>query len=124
MFNIGYRKRLKNNALEIEQTDTSFVYAINQQYNALARWNYSLKDKKNIDIIAGLEYDSCCWSLQLVAQHRIRNSTIDDNAYDNSIMVQFVFKGIGSLSGSKAGTTLEQSIYGYSDLSNKPPYED
>jgi len=123
LFNIGYRKRLINSITEIEQTDTSFVYAINRKYSTLVRWNYSLKDNKDIDIIAGLEYDGCCWSLQLLAQRRLQNSTIDNNAYDNSILVQFVLKGLGSLSGNKTRTTLEQAIYGYTDLSNKSYYE-
>jgi len=115
LFNIGYRKRLTDNTLDIEQTDTSFVYAINREYSAVARWNYSLKDNKSIDSIIGLAYDSCCWSIQLLAQRRIENSTLVD-AYDNSILIQFVFKGLGSLSGSTAKTTLEESIYGYTDV--------
>lgn len=120
LFNIGYRKQLKNSSIDIEQTDTSFVYAINREYSGVARWNYSLKDDKSIDAIAGIAYDSCCWSIQLLAQRRLKNTTastiVNDDAYDNSILVQFVFKGLGSLSGSKARTTLEQSIYGYADI--------
>ncbi|VAW51187.1 LPS-assembly protein LptD @ Organic solvent tolerance protein precursor [hydrothermal vent metagenome] len=115
LFNIGYRKRLRDNTLNLEQTDTSFVYAINNQYNTFFRWNYSLKDNKDIDTIAGIAYDSCCWSIQLLAQRRLKNSTTDNNAYDNSILVQFVFKGLGSVSGSSAKDTLERSIYSYSD---------
>ncbi len=117
LFNIGYRKRLINNsdAIDFEQTDTSFVYAINNNYSAVARWNYSLKDRKGIDTILGMTYDSCCWSIQLLAQRRIQNSTVVNDAYDDSILVQFVFKGLGSLSGSRARSTLEQSIFGYTD---------
>ncbi len=122
LFNMGYRKRLLKNSSsrDIEQTDTSFVYAINREYSVIARWNYSLKDKKHIDAIAGLAYDSCCWSIQLLAQRRLKNTTgsttTDDDDYDNSILVQFIFKGLGSLSGSTARTTLEQSIYSYTDI--------
>jgi LPS-assembly protein len=116
LFNIGYRKRLLDNDLDTEQTDTSFVYAINHQYSSYMRWNYSLKDDKNIDLIAGIAYDNCCWSIQLLAQRRLKNSTSIDDAYDNSILIQFVFKGLGSLSGNTAKKTLEQSIYGYTDV--------
>ncbi len=117
LFNIGYRKRLVVNSdlIDIEQTDTSFVYAFNRNYSSLVRWNYSLKDDKSIDTIAGITYDSCCWSIQVLAQRRLENSTIS-NAYNNAILIQFVFKGIGSLSGSEARNTLEQSIYGYTDI--------
>ncbi|HEB82213.1 MAG TPA: LPS-assembly protein LptD [Gammaproteobacteria bacterium] len=116
LFNIGYRKRLKNNQIDIEQTDTSFVYGINREYTAFARWNYSLDSRKSLDTIAGIAYDSCCWSIQLLGQHRIQNSTSVNAAYDNAILVQFVLKGLGSLSGTKARSTLQQSIYGYSDV--------
>jgi LPS-assembly protein len=119
LFNIGYRKRLDDQQVDIEQTDTSLVYAITDQYSTVARWNYSLQDDRSIDIIAGLAYDNCCWSIQLLAQHRLKNTTLltteTDEEYDNAILVQLVFKGLGSLSGSKARTTLEQSIYGYTD---------
>jgi len=116
LFNIGYRKRQENNITDIEQTDVSFVYAITNKYSAIARWNYSLKDEKDIDTIAGIAYDSCCWSIQLLAQRRIQNTTAINDAYDNAILVQFVFKGLGSLSGSRAQNTLEQSINGYTDI--------
>ena len=117
LFNIGYRKRLLDDSslVDIEQTDTSFVYAINKNYSAIARWNYSLKDSRGIDTILGVAYDSCCWSIQLLSQRLLRNSTTV-NEYDTAILVQFVFKGLGSLSGSRAQSTLEQSIYGYRDI--------
>ena len=117
LFNIGYRKRLLDDSsqVDIEQTDTSFVYEINKNYSAIARWNYSLKDSRDIDTILGVAYDSCCWSIQLLSQRLLLNSTTV-NEYDTAILVQFVFKGLGSLSGSRAQNTLEQSIYGYRDI--------
>ncbi len=117
LFNIGYRKRLLDDSslVDIEQTDTSFVYGINKNYSAIARWNYSLKDSQDIDTILGVAYDSCCWSIQLLSQRLLRNSTTS-NEYDTAILVQFVFKGLGSLSGSRAQDTLEESIYGYTDI--------
>jgi LPS-assembly protein len=116
LFNIGYRKRLDNTSIDMEQTDTSFVYAFNRKYSGIARWNYSLMDSKNIDAIVGLAYDSCCWSIELLGQSRLQNSTSSTGAYDNSILVQFVFKGLGNIAGSKARNTLEQSIFGYTDI--------
>jgi LPS-assembly protein len=116
LFNIGYRKRMDNNSIDIEQTDTSFVYAISRQYSGIVRWNYSLDERKNIDTIAGIAYDSCCWSIQLLAQSRIQNSSTATSDYDNSVLVQFVFKGLGNVAGSKAKNTLEQSIFGYTDI--------
>jgi LPS-assembly protein len=122
LFNIGYRKRLINDSdvIDIEQTDTSFVYAFNRNYSGIARWNYSLKDDKGIDTIIGMAYDSCCWSIQLLAQRRLKNTSgsnsTGNDAYDSALLVEFVFKGLGSLSGSRVRTTLEQSIFGYTNI--------
>ncbi len=124
LFNLGYRKRLINNTskseIDIEQTDTSIVFALNREYSVIARWNYSLKDRRSIDTIAGLAYDSCCWSIQLLTQRRLKNTTgsttPNSDDFDTSILVQFVFKGLGSLSGSRARATLEQSIFSYTDI--------
>jgi len=117
IFNLGYRKQLKNGSIDIEQTDTSFVYGLSRQYNAYARWNYSLDDRKAIDSIIGLAYDSCCWSIQLTAQRRLKNLTqTSTSEYDNSLLVQFVFKGLGSLANSGHKSFLQESIYGYTDV--------
>ncbi|MBE9568862.1 MAG: LPS-assembly protein LptD [Proteobacteria bacterium] len=117
LFSIGYRKRLDGTSIDIEQIDTSFVYGINREYSAFARYNYSLDSRTPIDSIAGIAYDSCCWAIQLFGQRRLQNTGIaNSDLYDDSILVQFVFKGLGSLSGSRARTTLEQSIYRYTDI--------
>jgi LPS-assembly protein len=89
---------------------------LNNNYSVIGRWNYSLRDRRGIDTIAGLAYDSCCWAIQVFGQRLIRNSTTSNDAYETAILVQFVFKGLGSLSGSRAQSTLEQSIYGYTDI--------
>ncbi len=126
IFNLGYRLRLKRNlppkALEsdrkdIQQVDASTSYPLTGRVSVYGRWSYSLKDRRHIDRIAGFSYDSCCWSLQLVLQRRLLQSdvTVDENLYDNAVYLQFVLKGLGSVSGSKARNTLEQAILGYED---------
>lgn len=116
IFNIGYRLRDDGtiSSDNIEQSDVSFVTPISRDYAVFGRWNYSLKDKRDIDVIGGLSYDSCCWSVQLLAQRRLNSSNIAAT-YDNSIMVQLVLKGLGSVSGNSAQTTLSRAIPGYSE---------
>ncbi len=117
IFNIGYRKQIKNDRLFLEQTDTSFVYGLSNQFTAYARWNYSLLDRKAINNIAGVAYDSCCWAIQLTAQRRLKNLTITSTTeYDNSILLQFVFKGLGAVSSGAHKSVLKQSILGYTDV--------
>lgn len=113
IFNLGLRSDRSINT-EIRQTDLSFMMPINNEFNAFGRWNYSLKDDQNIEIIGGFSYDSCCWSLQLMGQRRLQYNN-NAGEYDNAIMVQLVLKGLGSVSGNKVSNTLEYAILGYNE---------
>ena len=44
---------------------------------ALARWNYSLLDKRSLEALAGVEYNGDCWELRVVA-HRFVTATAAD----------------------------------------------
>jgi len=116
IFNIGYRMLNDGtvSSSNIEQSDISFITPISRDYALFARWNYSIQDKQDIDVIGGLSYDSCCWSVQLLAQRRL-NSVTATTKYDNTIMVQLVLKGLGSVSGNSVSTTLLQAIPGYTE---------
>ena len=112
IFNLGYRfRRNTNEALNLEQSDISFRWPLAQGYALLSRWNYSLTDKRDIDKIFGLEYESCCWSLRLIAQSYL--SDVANEIYDNSIRFQLIFKGFGSISDRKTNDILKRAIIGY-----------
>ena len=112
IFNLSWRQqRDDNSGSDIEQTDVSFVAPLSARTIAFARWNYSLAEKQDIDLIAGLGYENCCWSLQILTQRqRLPNTS---NQYDNSLMFQLVLKGLGSVSGNRLSNTLKNAIPGY-----------
>ncbi len=99
---------------KIRQTDLSFIAPINNNFSTFARWNYSLEDNHDIEVIGGLSYDSCCWSVQFLAQRSIKY-TDDIEEYDNAFMMQLIFKSMGSISGNKVSDTLKHAIQGYNE---------
>lgn len=105
VLNLAYRMQRDT----LEQTDVSFSWPIGEQWNAVGRWNYSLMDNRTLDSLVGVEYESCCWAIRLVSRTYIATRAGEQ---DNSIMLQFNFKGLSSL-GSQAERTLSQSILGY-----------
>jgi len=113
VFNIGYRfyRDPVNEADNLEQTDLSFAWPFTNNYSFLSRWNYSLTDERDIQSLAGLQYESCCWALRLIAQRYIIDDTADP--YDKSIMLQFVLKGFGSITDKDTTSTLKHAILGY-----------
>ncbi|HHL18661.1 MAG TPA: LPS-assembly protein LptD [Thiothrix sp.] len=103
--NLSYR-RLDG---ELEQTAFSFSAPINAQWNLVSNIEYDLLEKRNLEILAGIEYSSCCWKTRFVSR---RFLTSDNVSYDNAFFIEFELKGLGSL-GTGATNILEEQIYGY-----------
>jgi len=107
IFNIGHRFRRE----DFSQSDVSLIYPISEKWRAVGRWNYDLKDNRDLDLLGGLEYDTCCWKLSFAARRFINDSLGD---YNNSIEVQLTLKGLTSL-GSPLTEQLQRNIRGYED---------
>ena len=63
------------------------------RYYSVGRLNYSVRDKKLVDAIVGLEYDGCCWIGRVVLQ-RLQNSTASANT---RILLQLELVGFSRL---------------------------
>ncbi|MFY1079969.1 hypothetical protein, partial [Escherichia coli] len=44
----------------LEQADLSFLYPLNARWSLVGRYYYSLQDKEPLEIIGGVQWDSCC----------------------------------------------------------------
>ena len=106
IINLAYRQR---NDL-IEQTDVSVNWPLNKQWNAIARWNYSLDRERSIDSFAGLEYENCCWIVRVVGREYINDLDQDDE--NSSLLIQLELKGLTSF-GDKIKKFLGHGILGY-----------
>ena len=60
--NVGYR--FQEDILK--QYDGSFAWPIASHWNTVGRWVYSLQDHQIIEQLAGFEYKSCCWRIQVL----------------------------------------------------------
>ncbi len=123
ILNLGYRYRDDTAHLSspwlkrtINQTDLSGIWPLNQSWGLIGRWNYDHANKRNLETIAGVEYDNCCWTVRVLARKWIDNDALyfggieDDNS---GIFVQFELKGLGSLLGGNVAGILNNGISGY-----------
>jgi LPS-assembly protein len=114
--NVRYRIARNETLLssEVQKKGRVHMVDVSSQWNILPNWNmlyrnqYSLRDRKSIDHLLGLEYQSCCWSIRFGGQRYTKDLQSRRNFY----FVQFELKGIGSL-GSDPIKTLRESIPGY-----------
>ncbi|HEY5264994.1 MAG TPA: LPS assembly protein LptD [Steroidobacteraceae bacterium] len=112
VINIGYRfqQNVLSQGVILKQWDGSFAWPIAAHWNTVGRWVYSLQDRKTIEQVAGFEYKSCCYRVQLVQRRYISNR---NGGLDTSIALQLELTGLSSV-GKRADSFLEQSIRGYS----------
>lgn len=108
ILNLAYRLRDE----KLEQTDISFHWTLNQNWRILGRWNQSILHSTELETFIGVEYDSCCWAVRVLARRYLTDVTRSD--FVNGIFVQFHLKGLGGV-GQKTDILLEQSIPGYYD---------
>ncbi len=105
VMNLAYRFREES----LEQADVSWAWPINERWNFVGRYNYSLRDKTTLERFVGLEYESCCWAVRVVSRRYIRRR---DGTADSSVAIQLELKGLTSV-GDSADKRLERGILGY-----------
>jgi LPS-assembly protein len=113
--NLGYR--FQEGILK--DYDGSFAWPIAGHWNAVGRWVYSLFDAETprlhqtIEQLAGIEYKSCCYRIQLVQRRYLSARTVTGTqGLDTSIALQLELTGLSSV-GKPADTFLQKEIQGY-----------
>lgn len=105
VFNFAYRYRRGL----LDQYDVSALWPLSPSWSLVGRWNYSLRDRRTLESLAGVEWDSCCMAVRVVARHYVRDYAGDTT---NAIMFEVEFKGLGDV-GQKTGDFLRRAILGY-----------
>ncbi|MEN5265892.1 LPS-assembly protein LptD [Stenotrophomonas sp. TWI587] len=126
--NLTYRSRLNPQASAtaarrdrtlLEQADLSFLYPLNERWSLVGRYYYSIQDRAPLEIIGGVQWDSCCLAVRAIARRYVRNR---EGELNNSFQIEFVLKGLSSI-GQNTDRTLRRAILGYyrDDLYLVPP---
>ncbi|MCX2919240.1 MULTISPECIES: LPS-assembly protein LptD [Stenotrophomonas] len=126
--NLTYRSRLNPQASTtatrrdrtlLEQADLSFLYPLNERWSLVGRYYYSIQDRAPLEIIGGVQWDSCCLAVRAIARRYVRNR---EGELNNSFQIEFVLKGLSSI-GQNTDRTLRRAILGYyrDDLYLVPP---
>ena len=97
----------------LKQYDASFAWPIGAHWNTVGRIVYSLQDKQTIEQLAGFEYKSCCYRVQIVQRRYLSTRTATGTqGLDTSIALQLQLTGLSSV-GKPADVFLQKEIQGY-----------
>lgn len=100
----------------IDQFGLSASWPIADNWQLVGRSYRDLERDRSIENYFGVQYESCCWAVRVVAQRSLSNrydvaGQQNTNEFDSSIGLQFIFKGIGSSRSNRA--MLEDGMFGY-----------
>ena len=103
LLELGYRYR---RAL-LQQVGAAGYLKLAGPWRLAARWWYSLRNRATPDAMLGLSYGSCCWRVQLLARHYIRDAS---GQSDRAISLRVELTGLG---GGQSSGRLAQDILGF-----------
>ena len=92
----------------IKQVDFATQWPITREITALARYNWSIQDRKVLEGLAGFEYNAGCWQIRAVA-HRFITSA---QQYSTSFQIQLELTGLSRI-GINPFETIRRNISGY-----------
>jgi LPS-assembly protein len=109
VLNAGYRyTRDQLGQLGLGQLDISGQWPVFDGWHAVGRFNYSTKDRRMIESVAGLEYDGGCWVGRVVMQ-RLATQTQRSNT---ALFFQLELNGFAKV-GSNPLEILKRNVPGY-----------
>jgi LPS-assembly protein len=92
----------------IHQIDASTQWPITREITALARYDWSIQDRKVLEGLVGFEYNAGCWQIRAVA-HRFITSA---QQYSTSFQIQLELTGLSRI-GINPFETIRRNISGY-----------
>ncbi|XKG39455.1 LPS assembly protein LptD [Marinobacter sp.] len=103
--NVGHTYRRK----EFEQTDIGAVFPVTDRVSLVGRWVYDARNDETVGSLAGIEYNDCCWSVQLLSQSYLT----EDEGLENRVLFQIELKGLGGAGG--ASRRISDAIPGFEE---------
>lgn len=92
------------------QSNVSTIFPISRHWSVMAKFNYDHTNERELEQVAGLTYESCCWKTSILYQEGIDVN----NEIDRGFYIEFQLKGLGG-SGNKINSILSDSIQGYNE---------
>jgi len=101
----------------LKVTDFSFAWPIpfTRDFGVVGRWSQNWNQQHLQNLLYGLQYDSCCWAVQVVGGRSFKNLDTANNykpTYNSEFFIQFSLKGLGEMGAGNSRGILG-SITGY-----------
>ncbi len=107
----------------LKATTASFAWPVIGNFSAVGLWTQNWNHEHLQNLLYGLQYDSCCWTVRFVGGRAFAGLTSNSNVgatdnnsnkplYNTAYYIQFSLKGLGDI-GTGNPSQLLSSINGY-----------
>jgi LPS-assembly protein len=103
------------------QATLAFAWPINDHWSTVGVYSYNISERYDMVSFLGLQYESCCWAVRAFAGRAFNSLTLEREGtqYNNSVYVQLLLKGLGSVSSNDPASTIHTYLPTYKDLFHK-----
>ncbi len=107
----------------LKATTASFAWPVVDNFSALGLWTQNWNHRHLQNLLYGLQYDTCCWTIRFVGGRAFTGLTADNNTgtttsnatkpqYNSEFYIQISLKGLGDIGTGNPSQALS-SINGY-----------
>ncbi len=100
---------------QVDQIDIAAQWPLTSKWHAVGRYNYSMRDKQILEVIAGLEYNAGCWAARGVIQRLEAVAGVPNTTF----FFQLELNDFASV-GSNPINLLRRTIPGYGKINEMP----
>ena len=120
LFQLNHRYSRAVSGVEIQQLGLLGTVPLSTQWQLVSSYYRDLTNHRMIDASIGMQYESCCWAVRLIAKRQVLTdlelpvgSFTENSKLDTSIGLQFVLKGFGDSAGFSVTDMLSNGIFSY-----------
>ncbi|HVV69717.1 MAG TPA: LPS-assembly protein LptD [Gammaproteobacteria bacterium] len=100
----------------LQRLNLGIAWPITEKWSAVGNWNYNISHQHPETYFYGLQYDTCCWAVRVVANRALVQEDANGSTdYRTNIYVQFMLKGMGSVGNSAGGDLIKSALPGFID---------
>ncbi|OGV31343.1 MAG: LPS biosynthesis protein [Legionellales bacterium RIFCSPHIGHO2_12_FULL_35_11] len=102
----------------LNQATFSYAWPFTENWSSLGAYSYNISENYAMMGLFGLQYDSCCWAARLIGGRQFKSLNVDSQRpeYNNSIYVQILLKGLGSVTNTDPASTIKTYLPSYPNI--------
>jgi LPS-assembly protein len=124
--NVGYSYLVNGDVTQVRRTGhvdnalhqaiLAVAWPLSDRWSTLGAYSHNISKNYSMMSLFGVQYDSCCWAMRILGGRTFKNlNQVFEPQYNDSVYIQFLFKGLGAVATSDPYSILNTYIPGYDD---------